>query len=105
MAKVIKILSFVLVVVFFVMFFSSSSGYYEYELNKKSNLTKEAIEKFEEDVKEGKEIDVKDYLVKDNKDYSNNFSKMGLALSNKIGKTFEEGVKLIFKSVGKLIDD
>lgn len=105
MNKIVKISFLVLIIIFLVMFFSSSSGYYEYELNKKSNLTKEAIERFEKDVKEGKEIDVEDYLVKDKKDYSNNFSRIGLVLSNKIGKTFEEGVKLIFKSVGKLIDD
>ncbi len=105
MNKALKFMGLILVIVFFVMFFSSSSGYYEYELNKKSNLTKEAIERFEQDVKDGKNIDVEDYLVKDNKDYNNTFSKAGLNLSNKIGRAFQEGVKLIFKSVGKLIDD
>ena len=46
-----------------------------------------------------------DYLVEDKKDYSNTFSNIGLEISNKIGQIFKEGVKLIFNSVGNLVDD
>lgn len=105
MDKLVKLIILVVIIIFLVMFFSSSSGYYEYELNKKTNLTQEAIDKFEEDVKEGKEIDINDYLVEDKKDYSNSFSKIGLNISSKIGKVFKEGVKLIFNSVGNLVDE
>lgn len=105
MDKIVKLLVLVIIVVFLVMFFSSSSGYYEYELNKKSNLTQESIDKFEQDVKNGKEIDINDYLVQDNKDYSNSFSEVGLKISNKIGKFFSEGVKLIFNSIGSIMNE
>lgn len=104
MDKMIKLIMLSVVIIFLVMFFSSSSGYYEYELNKKSNLTQEAIEQFEKDVEEGKEIDINDYLVEDNKDYSNSFSNAGVSLSNKIGKLFSEGVKLIFNSMNNLVE-
>lgn len=105
MDKVIKLSLLALVIVFFILVFSSSGGYYEYELNKKSNLTEEAIKQFEQDVKEGREIDINDYVVKEKKDYSNTFSKLGLKLSNKIGTIFKEGVKFIFNSVGNLVDE
>ena len=105
MDKVIKLLAFAIVIIFLVMFFSSSGGYYEYELNKKTNLTKESIERFEQDVKNGKEIDINDYLVEDNKDYSNMFSKTGSKISNKIGEIFSEGVKLIFNTIGNFVDE
>lgn len=105
MDKLMKLLGIILIVLFLVMFFSSSSGYYEYELNKKSNLTQDAILKFEQDVKNGKEIDINDYLVEENKDYSNSFSKAGLSISNKIGTIFSEGVKFIFNSIGNIVEE
>ncbi len=105
MNKFGKVLLLAIVIIFLVMFFTSSSGYYEYELNKKATLTQEAIDEFEKDIEEGKEIDINDYLVEDKKDYSNTFSNIGLEISNKIGEIFKEGVKLIFNSVGNLVDD
>lgn len=105
MDKIIKLFVIVLIVGFLIMFFSSSSGYYEYELNKKSNLTQESILKFEQDVKDGKEIDINDYLVEDKKDYSNSFSNIGLNISNKIGTLFSKGVKFIFNSIDNVIDE
>jgi len=105
MDKIIKFLGIVLVIGFLIMFFSSSSGYYEYELNKKSNLTQESILKFEQDVKDGKNIDINDYLVEESKDYSNSFSNIGLNISNKIGMLFSEGVKFIFNSIDNVIDE
>ena len=105
MDKIIKLFGVALVVGFLLMFFSSSSGYYEYELNKKSNLTQEAIIQFEQDVKDGKEIDINEYLVDEAKDYSNSFSDIGLNISNKIGTLFSKGVKFIFNSIDNMIDE
>jgi len=105
MNKLFKLFGFTVIIIFLIMVFTSSSGYYEYELNKKSNLTQEAIIKFEQDVKEGKEIDVNDYLIKEEKDYSNRFSKAGANISNKIGKFFSEGVKFIFNSIGNFVEE
>ena len=104
MDKVLKLVGFTILIIFLVMFFTSSSGYYEYELNKKTNLTQEAILEFEQDVKDGKEIDINDYLVEEEKDYSNTFSNVGVSLSNKIGTIFKEGVKLIFNSLGNFVE-
>lgn len=105
MNNIIKIFLLIIIFCFFAMFFSSSSGYYEYELNKKTNLTNDAIIKFEQDIKDGKQIDVNNYIVSENKDYSNNFSNAGLKLSNKIKKIFSEGVKFIFNSIGDMVNE
>lgn len=105
MNNFIKVFLLSFFIIFLVMYFSSSNGYYQYELNKKTNLTQEAIQRFEQDVKDGKEIDINNYLVNEKKDYSNNFSKMGLNLSNNIKKIFSEGVKLLFDSIGNLVEE
>jgi len=105
MNNILKVILLAITIIFLVMFFTSSSGYYEYELNKKSNLTQEAILKFEQDIKDGKEIDINDYIIEDNKDYSNSFSNAGLKISNNIKKIFSEGVKFIFNSIGNIMDE
>ena len=105
MNNIIKLTILATVLIFLIMFFTSSSGYYEYELNKKTNLTNDAILKFEQDIKDGKEIDINNYVVQDNKDYSNKFSNAGISLSNKIKKIFSEGVKFIFNSIGDMVDE
>lgn len=105
MNNIIKLFLLIILFAFFAMFFSSSSGYYEYELNKKTSLTNDAILKFEQDIKDGKEIDIDNYIVEENKDYSNNFSNVGLKLSNKIKEIFSEGVKFIFNSIGDMVNE
>ena len=105
MNNIFKITILATILIFLIMFFTSSSGYYEYELNKKTNLTNDAILKFEQDIKDGKEIDINNYIVQDNKDYSNKFSNAGISLSNKIKKIFSEGVKFIFNSIGDVVDE
>ena len=95
---------FTLVIVFLVMIFTSSSGYYEYELKKKTTLTNEAILKFEQDVKEGKNIDVNNYVKKDIKNYDNKVSRLGNNLSNKIDNTMSVIIKYIFKHIESSID-
>lgn len=100
---IVKGFCFALVVVFLVMIFTSSSGYYEYELNKKTTLTNEAIEKFERDLKDGKSIDIDDYVVKDDKNYDNRISKIGNSISNKIDNVMSTGIKYLFKYIEKSI--
>ena len=105
MNNIVKLFLLVIVFTFFAMFFSSSSGYYEYELNQTTSLTNEAILRFEQDIKDGKEIDINNYIVEENKDYSNNFSNAGIKLSNKIKKIFSEVVKFIFTSIGDMVNE
>ena len=48
--KLIKTIFTILFVIFVTIYISQATGYYEYELHKKSELTKEQIQKFEKDV-------------------------------------------------------
>jgi len=81
----------------------SMSGYYQTELQKKMILTNEAIETFEKDVKDGKEIDINNYVEINKKNYDNNFTKTGKSFSKKIEKiisTFiNQTLKIILKSI------
>lgn len=100
----VKGFCFTLIIVFFVMILASSSGYYEYELSKKTILTNEAIERFEQDLKDGKNIDIDDYVIKEEKNYDNRVSRMGNSISNKIDNVVSIGVKYLFKYIEKSIN-
>ena len=77
------------------------SGYYESKVKQKTILTDEKIEEFEQDIKEGKEIDIKDYTIEDYHDYSSPLSKAGqdlsLGLENFITKGIGEFVAVVSK--------
>ena len=59
------------------LYISSISGFYEAKLSNKVALTDEAIKEFENDVIEGKTIDVNTYITNKNVDYSNKFTESG----------------------------
>ena len=69
-----KIIFIFLFVIFLTMYISVGSNYYEYELHKKVMLTNEDIKRFEDDVKNNKEVDIDNY-ISSRVDYSNSFSK------------------------------
>ncbi len=77
------------------------SGYYTSKVKSKTILTEEKIEEFEKDIKEGKELDLKDYVVSDYHDYSSPLSKAGeklsLGLENFITKGIGEFVSVVSK--------
>lgn len=104
MNNFLKGLFLVVIIIFLVMFFSSGNGYYEYELGKKNHLTEDAISRFEQDIKDGKEIDVNDYIVSEI-NYDNKFSRAGITISNNINKIFSEGMKFIFDSIGNFVNE
>ena len=100
MNKTIKLLGIILVIMFLSVYFSRyNSNYY---VNQNA-LTEEAIIKFEEDIKEGKDITVSSYL-KEEKNYENKLSKLGKNLSSGIETGFKKGLKLIFKCMEGIIE-
>ena len=90
---------------FICIYFATTSGYYEYKLREKSDLTEDAIRRFEKDVKEGKNVDINDYLDNTSKDYNNGMSNFNKKLSNGINKIFSESLKFIFKSINDAIEN
>lgn len=82
----------ILFAIFITLYISQTTGYYNYEQYKKTELTKEKIAEFERDLKEGKEIKIDNYINKTEVNYNNNASLMGLKISNTIKKYMKKGI-------------
>ncbi len=79
-----------------------SSGYYSAKLNEKTLVTEENMKAFEEDVKNGKEVDIKDYINETHKDYSTKTSKIGVNISKVVEDFMTDGISKmieIFKTL------
>ena len=103
--KIYKFIFWLFFMSFLVIYFSELTGYYEYKNYQKATLTQEQIKKFEEDVKNGNEVDINEYLVVNNKKYDNTLSKLASKLSDGISKIVNSGVEYTFKYISKLIDE
>lgn len=90
-------------IIFLVVYFGMATGYLEIENQKKTALTKEAMERYEADLKAGKKIDMNNYLQKE-KVYSNNISKLALGTSSIIEKGFNTIMNYLFKEVDKAVN-
>ena len=100
-----KMIFIALLITFITLYLSQATGYYEYELHKKVVLTEEKIKQFEEDVADGKNISIENYLESTSKNYSNKASTTGYYLSSNIGKYVRIGIEETFKMLNKLIED
>ena len=99
----VKVVFILLFIIFITIYISQATGYYEYELHKKTELTKEQIKQFEEDIKNNKNIDVTKYIENDAKKDSNEFSKIGSNFSNVTSKYIKKGINEVFKIINRLI--
>ena len=102
--NIFKLVILMLLVTFTIMYIISSTGYYEYNIKSKTILTNYKIKKFEENVKNNNNIDIKKYYEKE-KDYSNKFTNSINTLSNNINKTSRKIIKSVFKKIGSLIEE
>lgn len=96
---------FILFITFMTLYISQATGYYEFEQARKTAFTTEQIERFEQDVKDGKEIDINDYLENTNKNYQNNISRLSLNVSEGISKYAKIGIEKIFEGIAKVIEE
>lgn len=92
-------------VTFFALYLSQSTGYFEYRNSKKVALTNKQIEKFEQDIKEGKTIDIENYIETNNQNYQNTISKTGLTISNLTEKAIRKLIDGSFKVLGDLVGE
>lgn len=95
--KRFKFIFTTLVIIFCLLYFASSTGYYEKKISSKTALTKDAIKAFEEDVANGKNVDIKDYIEVHDDDYKSLSSKIGYTISNSIDTILNDGVGYIIK--------
>ncbi len=103
MKKFLLIVLLILFLIYLVIFCSSNTNYYEYSNHKKVLITNEKIEAFEKDISEGKNVNINDYIKEENKDYSNNVSKIGEYISDNIFKVSNKIVKISYNFISKVI--
>lgn len=90
----LRILS--LLFIFYIsMYLSNITGFYENKKSEEVMLTNESIKRFEEDIKNNKNIDVNDYLIKKNNDYHG----LGNDIGENVSSFFE---KLLTEETGKM---
>lgn len=85
--------------VFVALLIAYESGYYESRMSNRAVLTKEAMEKFEEDVANGEVVDVEDYLKRESVDYSNGVTKIGNKISSGISEVMTNGLSGLFNAL------
>lgn len=98
----IKITIIGLFILYIILYILKSTGYYEGSIRKKTSLTEVEIKRFEKDIEDGVEVDLKDYLKDQNKNYTNNTSKFGYNVSTKTEYILNEGLKKIVKILSRL---
>ncbi len=96
--KILGLLFFV----YISLYIALESGYYETKVTKKTSMTEESIKKFEQDIKEGKPIDLESYTYNEVKDYSNNTTDMAVYIGKKVEKFMSTGITDIFDIIKTL---
>lgn len=92
----------ILFFIYISLYIALESGYYETKVATKTSLTEESIKKFEQDIKEGKPIDLESYTYDEKKDYSNNTTDVAIFLSEKVEKFMSTGITDFFDVIKTL---
>lgn len=103
LTKVFKKIFLVLLISFTALYLSEAAGYSEYKQHNKKIMTEEKIKQFESDVKEGKNLNLNDYLVEDTKNHESKVSKFGDMMSKEIEKYVVGGLTNTFKFLNSFI--
>lgn len=98
-------LCLILFITFITLYISQATGYYEYTAHKKVVFTNEQIKQFEQDVIDGKDVHMEDYLENQTKTYSNKISKLGYHLSDALSETVKTFLERTFKTINKWIEE
>ncbi len=98
-----KFIAIVVIVLFIALYVGQYTGYYDFSTNRKTTLTNDAIKRFEDDLANGKKINASDYLVEE-KNYSNNLSRLGIKTSKLVEKSFNKAIRTIFNEIEKVME-
>lgn len=91
----------ILIISFLVIYISSEAGYFDHIKSRRVSLTTEQIAKFEQDLKDGKEIDINDYYINKDDEYNNKFSELGSTLSSKL----RDLIKFVLNKIFQILND
>lgn len=95
--KCIKYL-IIFILIVFLFLFNFGGLIYKNKITKKKELTEEQIKKFEQDIKDGKQIDIDEYVVKEN-NYQNRVTKYNSDISHMIEKIFRKLFEHFIKKI------
>ena len=101
--KLIKLLIITTIIIFIFSYTITNSGYYEYNLYNKKNLTEDQIKEFEKDIKKGERIDINKYLNNPQIDYSNKLTKATSNASIKLNNYLKKVLIKSFHILEKLV--
>ncbi len=101
--KGIGFLPLIFIIIFLGLYFAYQNGYYERVTRDKILLTNKSIEQFEQDVSEGKDVTIEDYLEEE-KNYSTKTSKISLTLSSKLENMLDKGIKYLFRKLSSMVE-
>ena len=94
----------VLIILFLGLYISQMTGYYQYTESKKTTLTEDAIKRFEEDIRNGKEINAENYLEQET-DYKKKLSNICIKISGLIENGFNKAMNSIFNEISNAISN
>jgi hypothetical protein len=103
--KIFRFIFTCLLIIYLTLYLSQASGYYEYKTRERVVLTEEQIKKFEQDVADGKDISIESYFNKNENNYSNKTSKLGLDISKELGNIVKKGIDGTFNLLNKLVEE
>lgn len=103
--KLFKIIFGILFISFIISYVIEESGYYEYNLKNKTEMTKESMEKFENDLKEGKDVLMEDYVINTQKDYTSTLTRSTNKVSMKVNNFLKKGIESFFKIISGFVED
>ena len=101
--KYIKLCFFTLFFIFLCAYFSVGNGYYEYYLASQRNLTKDAIRHFEDDIRNGRDIDIQQYSNENRVDYSTNLTKRVSQVNLKLNQYLKDLIDNVFRVMEKFV--
>ncbi len=104
-SKHFKYLVALVIIIYIACYYVASSGYYEYHVQEKTLLTNQKIKEFEDDVKNNREIDIKDYLTYEEVDYTSKLTDLMYGISDHGNKIARKIIKGLFKRLSYLIED
>jgi len=103
MKKIVKYIPIILIILFLALFYSYQNGYYEKYTRDKINLTNKNIEQFEQDILDGKDVSISDYLEEE-KSYETKTGTISLKVSSKLENIINNSIKLIFRKISNFVE-
>lgn len=98
---IFKRILIILFILFLINYYQVESGNYKNKLAEKTLLTEEKIREFEEDVKSGKYVDIKDYTEYNYIDTSTPVATIGNKVGSSIDNFINEKAPNFFKIIKK----